>query len=140
VDGPLGGVEAAFVKLDSLLARPAVLSRHVDWPEGPDEAPEGRGALVTEDGALAAGEHRGVPAAAHVDAVVTDGVDATVDAMKPSLPKPVLDCARSDPKVQELCPRDDAMLLPREARDGVIALVPFGLPAASLSLGCHIDP
>ena len=83
------------------------------WPLLAD-AVEGPGAQVSEEGALAAGEDRGCPAAAMGGIEGADRIDAAVQRAQPSDPQPMLDCLVTEADRFELAPRNNSVLRPHQ--------------------------
>jgi hypothetical protein len=84
------------------------------------EAPEGRGASVTQHGPVSAGEHYGGPPSPGREPDVADGVDAAMDPVQPPTANPELDSPAPQPRFTQLAPGDDSMLRRCERGDRTV--------------------
>jgi hypothetical protein len=66
---------------------------------------------VTEHRAVPASEHGGHPPPFIAEVTVSDGIDAAMNAMEPAGLEPKGDAAREKAGVQQLAPRDQAVLV-----------------------------
>ena len=74
------------------------------------EPPETRGAVVTQDRTVTAGEHRRHPGPLAAQLPASDRVDPAMDRMQPTPRDPVADRLRAEPKVLQLPPSDHTVL------------------------------
>jgi hypothetical protein len=77
---------------------------------------KGRRFEVAQHGPGAGGQNRGHPAPARGQALVADGVDATMDTEQPPLLDPARNAAARVPKLRQLAPGHHAMLTLSERR------------------------
>jgi hypothetical protein len=80
---------------------------------------------VAQDSGLAAGENGGHEAAVEAEAVVTNGVDTAVDAVKVTTLDAAGDAVPAYPERLELCDRDYSVLTSGDSRDRGIERVEF---------------
>jgi hypothetical protein len=85
--------------------------------ERPQQAPMNSGGSVAQYGVGTASEHRGHPPRLFTRRLVTDGVDAAMDAMKAATLSSLGDRALRQPHLDELPHRDDPMLRGGDARN-----------------------
>jgi hypothetical protein len=93
--------------------------------EGFQELPEDGGGAVAEDGALAAGKHRGHKATVEAQSPMADGVDPAMDAMELSSIHAIADSASAQASAFKLLPRRRPMLPRRNSRHFKIGRVAF---------------
>ena len=93
--------------------------------DGFQQLPEDRSGNVAQNRAVAAGEHRCHEVAVEAEAVVTDGVDTAVDAVKVTTLDAAGDAVPAYPKRLELCDRDYSVLPSGDSRDRGIERVEF---------------
>ncbi len=124
------------VKDDALARGAASGPRNGDVDElraGRGELPEVRRARVTQDGAVAAGEDRGEPAALLAQVGVADGVDAAIEAVKASRADPAGDPLWGEAGPEQLVDPDHSVLAGGDPSRDPVGLVEFLADTANKS-------
>ncbi|HZB76295.1 MAG TPA: hypothetical protein VE526_08745 [Solirubrobacteraceae bacterium] len=108
-----GGQGTAAVKTDARASH-ASAAAHADIDacrRGPADLPRRCGRRVAQDGAVAARENRGPPAAGDADGAMTDGVDAAMEDVEAAVGDADVDLGFGEAEREQLPACDDAALL-----------------------------
>ena len=99
---------------------PPVPHRDLEWSWVPTKPCEDCGGPMAQDRTRSRREYCGHPTSFHRKHPVTDGVDPAMGNMQSTQRDPVFDCTPANARVEQLTPRDDALLLLGEPDDELV--------------------
>jgi hypothetical protein len=113
-------------------------NRNLDWRHTPWlNAPEPGGAAMSQEGTISTSKNRRHPSSAHTDLTPTDRIDPMPYRVQPASNDPMLNRPSTQPKLQELRPPNNPMLLPRNPpnRSGrLLNRAHHGVPKSAVGL------